>query len=107
MDWQSTFGPRYNDLVEFRILGPLEANDGTRVIALDAPKHRALLSLLLLHANEVVSSERMIDELWGERPPATAIKVVQTYVSQLRRLLGPALIATRAPGYMLCIEEDA
>jgi len=93
-------------MVEFRILGPLEANDGTRVIALDAPKQRALLSLLLLHANEVVSSERMIDELWGEKPPATANKVVQTYVSHLRRLLGPALIATRPPGYMLCIEED-
>jgi DNA-binding SARP family transcriptional activator len=93
--------------VEFHILGPLEVADGDRAISLEAPKQRALLSVLLLHPNEVVSSARLIDELWGERPPATATKVVQTYVSQLRRVLGPGVIATRPPGYMLRVQEDA
>jgi DNA-binding SARP family transcriptional activator/DNA-binding beta-propeller fold protein YncE len=93
--------------VEFRILGPLEVADGERVISLEAPKQRALLGVLLLHPNEVVSSERLIDELWGERPPATAAKVAQTYVSQLRRALGPNAIVTRPPGYLLQIEEEA
>jgi DNA-binding SARP family transcriptional activator/DNA-binding beta-propeller fold protein YncE len=87
--------------VEFRILGPLELVGGADGVSLDAPKLRALLGVLLLHPNEVVSSERLIDELWGERPPATAGKVVQTYVSQLRRGLDPDAIATRPPGYVL------
>src|SRR5215210_3695436 len=93
--------------MEFRILGPLEVADGGGPIPLEASKQRALLSVLLLHPNEVVSNERLLDELWGERPPATAAKVVQTYISQLRRALGPEVIATRAPGYLLHIEEDA
>ena len=98
---------RYKDLVQFRILGPLEVVDGSGSIVFEAPKQRALLAVLLLHPNEVVSSERLIDELWGELPPATAPKVVQTYVSQLRRVLGPDVIATRPPGYMLRIDEAA
>jgi DNA-binding SARP family transcriptional activator/DNA-binding beta-propeller fold protein YncE len=98
---------RYKNHVEFRILGPLEVADGHGAISLDAPKQRALLGVLLLHANEVVSSERLIDELWGERPPATATKVVQNYVSQLRKALGPDVIVTRPPGYVLRIEGDA
>ena len=69
--------------MQFRILGSLEVADGDAAISLDAPKQRALLGVLLLYPNEVVSTERLIDELWGERPPA-AVKVVQTYVSQLR-----------------------
>ena len=73
-----------------------------------AAKERALLLLLILHANEVVSAERLIDELWGERPPESATNVLQTYVSHLRRLLEPGtrprengLIVTRSPGYLL------
>jgi YVTN family beta-propeller protein len=93
--------------VEFRILGPLEVGDGHNPVSLDAPKQRALLGVLLLHPNEVVSSERLIDELWGDRRPATAGKLVQTYISQLRRVLGAPLIETRPPGYLLRIEEDA
>jgi DNA-binding SARP family transcriptional activator/DNA-binding beta-propeller fold protein YncE len=98
---------RYKERVEFRILGPLEVADGRGLISFDAPKQRTLLSVLLLHPNEVVPSERLIDELWGERPPATATKVVQSYVSQLRRALGPDVIVTRSPGYELRVEEDA
>lgn len=92
--------------MEFRILGPLELVDGQDPVSLDAPKQRTLLGVLLLHPNEVVSTERLIDELWGDRPPATAGKIVQTYVSQLRRVLGPTVIETRQPGYLLRIEED-
>jgi DNA-binding SARP family transcriptional activator len=93
--------------VDFRILGPLEVADGRSAISFDAPKQRTLLGVLLLHPDEVVSSERLIDELWGERPPATAIKVVQNYVSQLRRAVGPDVIVTRPPGYLLRIDGDS
>jgi predicted ATPase/DNA-binding SARP family transcriptional activator len=93
-------------MIEFRILGPLEIADGDGEIPLDAPKQRALLGVLLLHPNEVVSSGRLIDEVWGERPPATAAKLVQTYVSQLRKALGPEVVATRPPGYQLHVEAD-
>jgi YVTN family beta-propeller protein len=92
--------------VQFRILGSLEVADGDAAISLEAPKQRALLGVLLLYPNEVVATERLIDELWGERPPASAVKVVQTYVSQLRKVLGDGLIATRPPGYLLRIGED-
>jgi DNA-binding SARP family transcriptional activator len=91
--------------VRFRILGPLDVTNDSGPIALDAPKQRALLGVLLLHPNETVSSERLIDELWGERPPATATKVLQTYVSQLRRVVGAETIGTRPPGYVLRIDE--
>jgi DNA-binding SARP family transcriptional activator/DNA-binding beta-propeller fold protein YncE len=93
--------------VDFRILGPLEVADGHRAIPFDAPKQRTLLGVLLLHPDEVVSSERLIDELWGERPPTTAVKVVQNYVSQLRRAIGPEMIVTRPPGYLLRIDGHA
>src|SRR5215212_1054132 len=92
---------------EFRILGPLELVDEGRQVELAGGRQRALLALLLLHANEVVSSDRLIDGLWGERPPATASKVLQNAVSQLRRALGDGLIVTRAPGYLLQVEPDA
>jgi DNA-binding SARP family transcriptional activator/DNA-binding beta-propeller fold protein YncE len=92
--------------VRFRILGPLDLANGAGPHSLDAPKQRALLAVLLLHPNETVSSERLIDELWGERPPATAMKVLQTYVSQLRRIIGAEAIETRPPGYLLRVDED-
>ena len=76
--------------MEFLILGPLEARVGERTLPLGGPKQRSLLALLLLHRNEAVSTDRLTDGLWGEQPPATAGKVVQVYVSRLRRLLGPA-----------------
>ena len=61
--------------MRFRILGPLEALDGVQQVRLGASKPRALLGALLLHANEVVSTARLVDELWGEQPPATAANV--------------------------------
>jgi DNA-binding SARP family transcriptional activator len=90
---------------EFRLLGPLEAVvDGTPV-PLAAAKPRALLALLLLNRNHVVSTERLIDELWGDDPPAQATKTLQVYVSQLRKALGADRLVTRAPGYVLRVEE--
>lgn len=89
---------------EFRLLGPLEAVvDGTPV-QLAAAKQRALLALLLLNRNRVLSTERLIDELWGDDPPAQATKTLQVYVSQLRKGLGGDRLLTRAPGYLLRVE---
>ena len=73
--------------MEYRILGPLEVRDSGRSIALGTAKQQALLAVLVLHANEFVPRERLIDELWGESPPPTAAKAVQVYVSHLRKLL--------------------
>jgi DNA-binding SARP family transcriptional activator len=74
--------------MEFRLLGPLEVVSRGRPLLVGGGKRRSLLAILLLHANEVVSAERLIDELWGERPPATAAKSVHVYVSQLRKVSG-------------------
>ena len=87
--------------MEFRILGPLEVEQDGRPLPLGGPRQRALLSLLLLHANEVVPRDRLIDELWGDAPPETARTALQLHVSQLRKVLGSDLIVTRAPGYVL------
>src|SRR6266480_6468292 len=91
---------------EFRILGPLEVADGEEVLPLTGQKQRALLALLLLDANRVVSTDRLVDALWGEQPPRTAATSLQNFVSQLRKLLGPDLIATKPPGYLIRIEPS-
>src|SRR5918999_3243608 len=87
--------------MEFRILGPVEVRDDGRVVRLGGGKQRAVLALLLLNANRVVASERMIELLWGERPPATAATALHGHISSLRKALGPDVIATRPPGYVL------
>jgi DNA-binding SARP family transcriptional activator len=92
--------------VEFRILGPLEAVDGERSLALGGPQQRALLALLLLHANEVVSSERLLDELWGEEQPGAGRAALRVRVSQLRKTVGADAIVTRPPGYVLRVGPD-
>ena len=74
--------------MEFSILGPLEVRDGGRAVVLGGTKPRALLAVLLLHASEVVSAERLALALWGEDAPAGAVKTVQVYMSRLRRALG-------------------
>lgn len=93
--------------MEFRILGPLEVVEEGQSLPLAAGKQRSLLVILLLRANEVVSTDELIDGLWGERPPATASKSIQIYVSQLRKALGDsrtpesdsAVLTTRGHGY--------
>ena len=70
--------------MEFRVLGPIEAWSDGRQLRLGGGKQRATLAILLLNRNKVVSIDRLIDEVWTDDPPATAVKVVQVYVSQLR-----------------------
>jgi YVTN family beta-propeller protein len=91
---------------EFRILGPLEVIDDQQVLRLGGYRQRALLAILLLARREVVTSGRLIDRLWGERPPATAAKTLQVYISHLRAVLGNQTILTRANGYQLTATPD-
>jgi YVTN family beta-propeller protein len=103
--------------MDFRILGPLEVCDGSRPLVLGGEKQRAVLAILLLHRNEVVSADRLIDELWGESPPPGARRTLRAYISKLRRALAangaaPAagesehhpdagVLLTRGHGYVL------
>ena len=84
---------------EFRVLGPLEVERDGAPIDVGAPKERALLLFLLLSADTVVSTDRIVDALWGDAPPASSAKLVQHYVAQLRSKLGRGAIATVQPGY--------
>jgi len=90
--------------MEFRILGPLEVVDEGRILSLGSGRQLALVALLLLHANETVSVDRLVDELWGESPPPTAAKIVRNSISLLRRELGDRLV-TQPPGYLLRVED--
>ena len=88
-------------MVEFAILGPLEARDGSEPIPLGGPKQRALLTLLLLEAGRVVSVDRLVEALWAGDPPTTAVASLQNFVAQLRKALGPEAIETHPPGYVV------
>jgi DNA-binding SARP family transcriptional activator len=98
-------------MVQFRLLGPLEAQDGERRVELGRPKQRMLLAVLLVHANDVVSLDRLIEELWGAEPPPQAAASLQTYVSNLRRALEPGrparassrVLVSQPPGYRLVV----
>jgi DNA-binding SARP family transcriptional activator len=92
--------------MEFRILGPLEVLAGEGPLSLGGAKQRALFAVLLPSANRVVSRERLIDLLWGDDPPETAVTSVQVYVSRLRKVLPEATLLTRERGYMLGAEPD-
>jgi DNA-binding SARP family transcriptional activator len=96
------------DRLEFGLLGPLEARRDDELLELGGMQRRALLAVLLLNANHVVSVDRLIDELWGESPPATAAHTIQVYVSQLRKLFGEegAALATQRPGYVIRLEPE-
>jgi DNA-binding SARP family transcriptional activator len=99
--------------VQFRVLGPLEVVDGERMVSLPQGKERALLAILLVNANAVVSRDRLIDALWGAQPPETAPTALHGLVSQLRRHLGAeaddqsreGLVVTQPPGYLIRIEQ--
>ena len=93
--------------MEFRLLGPLEVLEGGRVVPVGGSKQRALLAVLLLHANEVVSRDRLIDELWGERLPGTAAHSLDHQVSRLRKVLEQSeLLVTRPGGYLLQVDPE-
>ena len=94
--------------MEFHLLGPLDVVVDGRSVPLGGIKQRTLLAILVLHANEVVATDRLIDELWPDGTPASALATLQGYVSRLRKALDPdgenggaATIAFRPPGYVL------
>jgi predicted ATPase/DNA-binding SARP family transcriptional activator len=93
-------------LMEFRILGALDVRDRGRPIAIRRGKQRALLAILLLRPGESVTSDALVDELWGEDPPRTARASLQNYVGHLRRALGSAVLLSRGGGYLLDIEPE-
>jgi DNA-binding SARP family transcriptional activator/pimeloyl-ACP methyl ester carboxylesterase len=93
--------------MQFALLGPLEANDGAGQIRFGGRKQRALLARLLLDANRTVATERLVDDLWGDEAPESAQKMVQIYVSQLRKVLPGGMLQTRQPGYALAVDLDS
>ena len=92
--------------LDFRVLGLLEVNDGSQLVELRSAKVRALLAMLLLHHNQVVSADRLSAALWADSPPETATNTLQGYVSQLRKALGADAIQTQPQGYRLNVEPE-
>ena len=92
--------------MEVRVLGPLEVTDGSAPLALGGRKPRALLARLVLDANRTVAVPRLVDDLWGDAVPESAPKMVQIYVSQLRKVLPKGVLCTRPPGYVVEIEPE-
>ena len=91
---------------EFRVLGSLEVLREGRTVAIGGQRQRALLALLLLSANRVVPTERLVDQLWGEHPPPTAIASLQNGIGALRKALGAERVETRSPGYVMVVRPD-
>jgi class 3 adenylate cyclase/DNA-binding winged helix-turn-helix (wHTH) protein len=92
--------------MEFRVLGPLEVVDEGRPVTLDRKRLRALLGFFLLHANELVTSDRLIDEVWGPEPPKTASASLQNHVSRLRKAIGADAIVSEPGGYALRVDPE-
>jgi DNA-binding SARP family transcriptional activator len=103
-------------VLELRLLGPMEARVDGVSVTISGPRRRALLVRLALSANEVVSKDRLIDDIWGENPPPTAVKSLHVHVSELREMLRvesgvsaktDEVLVTRPPGYLLRLEREA
>jgi WD40 repeat protein/DNA-binding SARP family transcriptional activator len=92
--------------MEFRVLGPLTVRDEGRAVPLGGRRQRLVLAVLLLHANRELSTDWLIDGVWGEHPPRTARKTLQIYVSRLRKALGEELIEATQYGYVLRITTE-
>lgn len=99
--------------MEFRLLGVLEVSDGARLVSVGTIKYKALLAILLLRANDVVSTDCLVDELWGGSPPASATATLRGYVSGLRHALEPGskagshqMVKTRPSGYLLAVAPE-
>ena len=95
------------------MLGPLEVVEGDRTVSVSAPRQRALLAALLVHANQVVSTDRLLEEVWGDRQPEGGVKTLRYHVSKLRDVLEPdraageeGLIVTSSPGYVLEVDRE-
>ena len=93
-------------MLEFRILGSLDVIGDQGPLTLGGSKQRALLALLVLNAGRVVPTDTLVDQLWGERPPRTAVTSLQNFLSQLRKVLGPDTVVTKSPGYLLRVEHE-
>jgi DNA-binding SARP family transcriptional activator/tetratricopeptide (TPR) repeat protein len=93
--------------MEFRLLGPLEVLSEGESLPIGGAKQRGVLALLLLEANEVVSTDRLIDEVWGHRPPKSVEASLQNCISNLRAVVGRELIETRPPGYLLKVDAGS
>ena len=93
--------------IEYRILGPLEIWRDGQLVSAGTPKQRALLGMLLLNANRVVSTHELLDELWGPDPPPTARASLQNNVSALRRTLGPDAVETFDGGYRVVVSDHS
>ena len=95
-------------MLDFRVLGPLEVVGDQEVVPLGGPKQRAVLAILLLGANRVVPIERLVDDLYGDASPASALTQIHAHISQLRKLLDPAreIVETRSPGYVLRLDPE-
>jgi SARP family transcriptional regulator, regulator of embCAB operon len=91
--------------VRYRVLGPIEVYKDGRVATPTAPKTATVLAVLLVRSNHLVLTETLMEEIWGERPPASASTTLQTYIYQIRCGLGRDTIATRPGGYFLSAEE--
>src|SRR4051794_20235292 len=94
-------------MLTFRVLGSFEVEHEGKVAELAGRRQRDVLAVLLVNANHVVSTDRLIDELWGDQPPPTAATSLHNTISQLRRLLGDDTIVTRTPGYVVPVAADA
>ena len=92
--------------MEFRLLGSVGVVSGGGEEPLGGPKQRALLALLLLDANRVVSRDRLIDGLWGETPPPTAAHTLDTLIFGLRKVVGPERLRREGQGYVLTVQRD-
>ena len=92
--------------LRYLILGPFEVRDGDTAVELRGGQQRKLLAILLLHGGEAVSSDQLIEELWDGRPPETAAKALQGYVSSLRKQLGPETVETVGSGYRLPVAAE-
>jgi DNA-binding SARP family transcriptional activator len=93
-------------MLDFRILGPIEVWDGERAVSLGGQRQRAVLAILALNAGRVVSTDGLIDQLWGEEPPRTAATSLQNFISQLRKTIGAKVVVTKPPGYLLDVTPE-
>lgn len=92
--------------MEFRVLGPLEVSRDGRIVELRGSKRRVVLAILVLHANEVIRADRLIEEVWGEKPPTNASAALQNHISRLRKDLGGDVLVTKPWGYVLRVDPD-
>jgi DNA-binding SARP family transcriptional activator/pimeloyl-ACP methyl ester carboxylesterase len=93
--------------VQVSLLGPLRVDMESGEVVLPAAKERSLLAVLALNAGHVVGADALVDTLWGDAPPATARKTLQTYVSNLRRTMGSDVLVTEGAGYRLRVDADS